>query len=222
MVQVRRIGTDSSNEWLGLIGSPELFAERLETYWRDEQRAIFSLLFDAQQRTAANWRALGRALTDGLLADNSYVGLCFDGDPAFDDRVLGWLRTIRDHTNRARVEVGVIELKWILGPHAIKQSSNLNTTWTSLQATPDAGWLQSFWDDLDSKYFHYGCDLILTAYPARIWDENPWDEPLTISAFLATIERASAWLIPLDGERGFLVGALAGSPLHRRLSKGTL
>jgi hypothetical protein len=201
---------------------PELFAEAIERHWVRDDRVVLSVTLDQQQRIAANWRTLGQLLTEAFLAKSLYIGLCFDGDYAFDDHVLRWLQTIRDHTNRRRVEAGVVELKWILSPHAVAPSSNLNTTWTSLQAAPDAGWLQTFWEDLDSKYFHVGCDMILTAYPAQVWDENPRGKPLTIGAFTATLDRAHSWLIPLSDERGFLVGTTQNSSLYQRLRNGDL
>jgi len=97
-----------------------------------------------------------------------------------------------------------------------------NTTWTSILAFDDAPWLRDLWAEVVGDPFHYGCNRILSAYAANPWEGNPREQPLTIGAFLTTLDRAHGWLIPLDNDAGFLVGLHQGSALDRALRSGTI
>lgn len=201
-------------------GVPELFVEPLNRYWLNQDGVILRVLLDEQYQTSREWSGLGQFLTTELFKSGSYAGLCFDGYPAFDDQVLGWLRAIRETAQQKRIAPGIVDLQWSLNPHAILACGTVNTTWISLQAVEDAEWLRSFWGEVDSEYFHHGCDLLMSAYPAAIPEVDSWGKPINIAVFLTTLERATGWIIPLDDNRGFLVGVTKDSALYRHLTSG--
>lgn len=198
---------------------PDLFVEAVNRHWLAEGRVVLQVLPDSPLQTPSDWRNLAVHLTAELLLSGTYVGVCFDGDPGLDAHVLRWLGMIRTVVHQRGIADGVVELKWIMSPHATKpELSNLNTTWASFQAVTDADWVRDIWSNLQGDPFHYGCDLILSVYAANVWEVNPWELPLTIAAFLATLASAQAWLIPLGHDDGFLVGLHSGSPLHQMLN----
>lgn len=202
---------------------PELFVEAVNRYWLSDDRVVLQVLPGSSLQTRSDWRSLGDRLTAELLLGSTYVGVCFDGNPGLDAQVLRWLSAIRSRVRRSGTADGVVELKWILSPHPTKPGlGNLNTTWTSFQASGDAAWVREIWSQREGDPFHYGCDLILSVYEANIWGANPWERPLTIEAFLATLGSAQGFIIPLGHDDGFLVGLYCGSRIHQTLQSGIL
>lgn len=184
-------------------GVPTLFLKAINDRWvKQGGGAVFAVTLS--HRSGANWRALGSSLIEYLNWSGGYVGVSMDGlFPA--KAVSTWLLSAERSDGLCNSR-----LDWTVTPHPTTgKPTILNATWHVLQESAGSNLHQSLWDNIDSGVFDYGCDLLVTLYPAGAVPTETWRRPLTRGTFLRTLSRSTSWLVPLDGNLGFIVGVAA-------------
>ena len=182
------------------LGIPLLLSDHVQNWLDGDSRVILAVI--QQAPTADGWRDLGRQLLERLLIGEREVGVFMDGTTVSIDTVLPWIRSVSE--SRA---TGTAVLRVDVRPHPTKSElSILNIQWVSLQLLASTAWLNSLWDDLPSDLFHVGTDLILAAFPRGLSVVSSSQENTQFNSFLEDLHLAESWLIPMDGNIGFLVG----------------
>jgi hypothetical protein len=194
-------------------GMSSVYAELIDEYWRPKAASeIVDVLTRRQaEDREQDWTVLGTQLVRDLLTCGTHVGLSFNGQLGLDTE-LAWLPQFY------RGGPGIVDLKVTHTQHPTRSWFSKNMTWNSLQAIDDQSWLVSLWASAKSMWFNHGCDLLLSIYNADVASAIKWDEPLTIAAFGRTLARAVGWMIPIDGNMGFVVGMPHESTLYANLS----
>jgi len=196
-----------------LLDISDLYAPLIDEHWQQHEKGeILSIITrgNAENREL-DWAGLGSQLTTDLLAMGTYAGLSFDGQLGFDAE-LAWLPQFYAGV------LGVLDLKVTYDAHPILKWPVKNVTWNSLQAISGDSWLHSLWRNIKSGWFNQGCDLLVSVYDTDVASAITWSEPLTIAAFGRTLERAVGWMIPIDGNIGFIVGLPPESMLYTNLT----
>jgi hypothetical protein len=185
----------------------DFIADHWQTPGRGETLAVI-----LKDRTAPNWCSIGRVLTTDLLAMGTFAGLSFDGQLPLDIE-LAWLPTYL-HT----IGPSIVNLRVTNHAHPTKSDRMIkNVTWTSIEAIQGMSWLASLWAAVNSDWFDYGCNMLVTAYEPEVISRIRWDDALSLKAFGETLAQAMGWIAPLDGNIGFFVGIPPESSLHTKL-----
>lgn len=184
------------------VGIPEIYLDFINQEWQSKNGSVISVLL--KTRGEHQWAELGNMLVKELLSFG-YIGLSVDG--SIPDFVGTWLKLIN-----CEEAYGVMEMKQGYYPHPTKRDFLLsNITFCSIQSAQNLTWPKSLWTIAPSSLFNYGCDLILTAYKEDIIAKFIGVTPITVSRFAESLESAVGWIIPLDGNLGFLLGVQSGS-----------
>jgi len=196
---------------VGDSGIPELFLRPLRNRWLRRKNWII-LATILKTRDEHEWTALGNMLVQQLLTLGQYSGISMDGQ-CLSDAAVSWLSSA-SHSEAFLVA----DVKMMTEPHPMLSSRFItNVTWNSLQNSARAKWLLSLWQHLDSQTFNHGADLLLAIYDDDVVSRYPWSKPLSIEAFTRTLGDAVAWLVPLDGNLGFILGLSGQSGLRTDL-----
>lgn len=189
----------------------KVYVDEIDAYWQVPGRGE-TLVVLLTERSARNWWSLGRTLTTDLLAMGVYAGLSFDGQIPLAIE-LAWLPSYL-HTEEPTI------LNVTIANHAHPMKSDRmvkNVSWNSLQSVRKGSWLTGIWAAVQSDWFDYGCDLLVTSYGVDVVSQIRWDDALSLKAFHETLKHAIGWIAPLDGNMGFFVGIPRQSMLYEKL-----
>jgi hypothetical protein len=185
-----------------------IYAATIRERWLTDTRRILMVVLN--ECDEPNWIALGAALTNRLLALGSHVGVSLDGE-FLRENAMEWLRSIT-----VSGELGTTDLQWDvrrLGASGTSYSLTLN----SVHPVGHATWLSRIWSDSGSEVFHAGADLLLAVYEQDPIADMEWGDGLTQKRFDQAVPGAVAWLNPLDGNMGYVLGLPITSPLYEEL-----
>lgn len=195
-------------------GVPGIFKEALNERWQKQVRENIILEITLQSPSKSEWNNLGKRLLEELLQLGGYVGACIDGQIP-REIVLNWLGHMQEPLKES-----VVELRWVTSLHSeMKGVTHTNFTWISMQPADAVSWLRTIWDTVESDWFDQGSDLMLSIYDINLPSLLQWEEPLTIQEFGKSLDWAQAWLVPLDGNLGFLIGLPLHCSLYEKLMK---
>lgn len=183
-------------------GIPRLFMGAVKDQWqKNSSGEIVAVVLS--NRSASAWSQVGNAIVDSFAYYQ--VGICFDGDMPPSGGTPYWLNLMKTVEQSSHLP-SIIEIKCMAVPHPKGQTTVLNTTCIAIQCATQASWLKSLWQDIDSRKYNQGCDLIVTFYGSDLVAELKWSEALGIERFCRTLTKCTGWVIPLDGNVGFIVG----------------
>lgn len=194
------------------VGIPDLFRPAIDERWlRQGSNVVLGVILDV--RSDDTWARLGQFLVDDLLSVGCQVGACLDGQVEWP-LILEWTsRVMRGNTP------GVVELQWTsqVRPGLPESETTQNAIWCVIQSCAAGRWLRHGWAQLGSGLFNQAADMMVTTYEMDVLRDLTWPQPLSLDSFLATLDRASSWLIPLDDDIGFIVGVPSQSRLSTSL-----
>ena len=73
-----------------------------------------------------------------------------------------------------------------------------------IQFANDANWLKTIWEKMDSDLFDYGTDLVMLFYANS--PVQKMELAFCETDMITSITTETSWLIPLDGNIGFVIG----------------
>lgn len=189
----------------------DVYVDYIDEYWQVPGRGE-TLVVLLKERSAQNWWTLGQTLTTDLLAMGTHAGLSFDGQiPLAIELALlpKYLRT---------EEPSLVNLTIRNREHSTKSDwTDKSVTWNSLQSVRKGSWLPEVWSAVQSDWFDYGCNLLVTVYDVDVISQVQWDDALSLKTFGETLKQAIGWIAPMDGNMGFFVGIPNQSMLHKKL-----
>lgn len=178
---------------------PELFLDSAISAWLGKPERVI-LDVTTTSRSGAEWRMLGQELISELMNLGQQIGVCIDG--TFPIHLcLDVARSMFATTVPL-----FLQLTQLNRPLPSKMGSVQNSTWFSFQSTESGSWIKTIWTSLDSQWFNHGCDMMAAIYSRDVLAHRQWNDPVTVQLFGRTLEDAEAWLVPLEGNLGFLVG----------------
>lgn len=181
--------------------------------WRRSQGHGVVVFVRLQRPDPTDWVTLGGHLLTPLLDSGGHVGVALDGDwPA--ETILGWLAA------RLRSEgTGILQVTFhtsrLPEDHPLRGALVGDLECRSIEPVHDAGWVRSIWRETGSDLFVHASALLLAVFESSDV-ESDLDER-SHRVFDDAFGRARAWIEPSDGNLGFRVGVLEGSPLHQAL-----
>jgi|GEM_PF-3703954 hypothetical protein len=189
---------DSLSEYSGI---PLLFMDFVQRWLGITHGGLVDIL--VKEKSRVDWEAVGDALVKELMNKSPYVGVCFDGDCPFRAALPAWLSEIMENENQSFVSIDFSVTRQ--PPSSAGTITwHTNATWASIQPVADVRWISSLWQSAQSASFNYGTDLIIATL-----DKNLNSQPLEsfrIDDLAEFITADTFWLIPIDGNHGFIIG----------------
>lgn len=190
-------------------GIPEIYLDIINQEWQSKNGSVLSVIL--KTRDEHQWIDLGNLLVKELLS-YGYIGLSIDG--SIPDFIETWLKLISSSET-----YGALEMRQHSYPHPTKRDLILsNISFNSFQSTHNLEWPKSLWSIARSSLFNYGCDLILIAYQEDIKKE--FIREIKLDLLIKSFKYAVGWIIPLDGNIGFLLGIKSDSKFGKNYTIG--
>lgn len=194
------------------VGVPEVFREGLNASWSRRAGRIVAAA-QTVERSRGPWQDLGDALTQSILAASGIAGVMVEGQCG-GLPILSWLQRVRA---AGRPALATIDLAVV--PSPVQGRGIPSCSFRVMQGAEGVHWIQAAWRVAEDNTFHAGCDLLLAGYDRAFSELDPRWTSLSVTQFMAALAGASAWLVPLDGYLGYVVGATSGTELHVLLER---
>jgi hypothetical protein len=195
---------------------PRLFAEAVRSRWKASHHS--GLVVDAilDHRVPRAWVRLGNLLPRILQPLGAYVGVAIEGTCP-REILLRWEKRIQFTELNTILAKKVDTVRHPLGDRIGERVIGINAIWIAYTPRADTKWLGRLWSETGSHLFDQDCDMLVTFYEEPAVPDLDWDEPLTLKLFEERLDRAVAWVTPLDGNIGFIVGLPSESDVYRNL-----
>lgn len=189
-------------------GLPDLFADLINEHWCKHGKG-YVVAFSPSECNSDNWKQLGYTLLHGFILSNDYTGIYLDGDTCSDKKIQTWIELCSDLGKVRSSDASFFELRCDISPHPvfpIRLPGTRNITWASSLPTNAGEIFASFWDHMDRDTFNCGCDLIVISFDIEHRMTLGSDTLLSPENFLKNLTDCIGWLVPIDGNSGFIAG----------------
>jgi hypothetical protein len=178
---------------------------------RREDNIILDVMLPT--RTSEDWVQLGNLLLRLFENAGSHVAVALEGTCPLRI-LLRWANKFRFDQLQTRLQLKIETVK-----HPMRHTVvGINAIWLSYVPAPDTSWMRTLWRDTGSKLFDQDCDMIVAYFHDEVLANLDWLEPLTLEQFGRAVDRAVAWIVPVDGNFGYIVGLPSSSNEYRRLT----
>jgi hypothetical protein len=179
----------------------------MEPYIANWKRRTHGALFEglATPRDADAWISLGDRIIRALLASSGYIVVCATGQCG-SVPMLEWTRAFVNENG-----LGSMTTRIQIVPHyATTRFNLLELFWSCLSESKSSAWTSQLWSTTESNLFHVGCSLIVAGFADVPKHARKAGSLQTLKDFGRALEEAWAWVTPLDGNIGFIVGLAQG------------
>jgi hypothetical protein len=198
------------------LGPEWLFAEAIRSEWKASHPSGVVVDASLDNRVPPDWVLLGNFLLRSLQPLGAHVGVAIEGTCP-REILLRWEKRIQFTGLNTILAKKLDTVRHPLGDRIGERVIGINAIWIAYTPRADSRWLSTIWCDTGSHLFDMDCDMLVSFYEEPAVPDIDWDEPLTLKLFEERLDRAVAWVTPLDGNIGFIVGLPSESDVHRKL-----
>ncbi len=196
-------------------GIPDIFLDYINEEWmKKEGNCIFGVILE--KRSEHGWRDIGSRLLSDLIVPNSTVGLCIDGGFSVPT-LFNWLSPVYKSSAWK-----YIQFKWTTNLHPTIPDLYLSNVECIIFLDSYYSELtSSIWNYMSSSTFNYGCDLMIVVCEtnsAKCLCNSGFDKMITNEEFGMTLSNAIGWIIPIDGNIGFIIGLSIDGDIYKNIN----
>jgi hypothetical protein len=181
------------------IGLPDELHAAIDAEWsvlKESQVAAFLL----ENRVASAWGRTGEAIANYLIANSLEVYIFFDGFAPLPHII----RKIEHTTTSQEVAECLLRITRTNDQFTGKIITDYN--WQSVHKISRESWIPTLWNSIESHWFNQASDMIMTFIIDPIITDSSRSTIEPLEALRRALNHSSGWMVPLDGNLGFLVG----------------